>query len=114
MRLRHCSCRLSDGVYLCLFFVFLHRTTLLVNNVKLMSKEIVPTFSADDVHKIKKFCKAHPKVGLRDASVPCPCGRCVSWGGYCLGKPIKIVATEVGGISLDEDIIRDTRLHLRS
>ena len=69
-----------------------------------MSKEIVPTFSADDVHKIKKFCKAHPKVGLCEASVPCLCGG-VFWGGYCLGKPIKIVATEVGGISLDEDII---------
>uniref|UniRef100_A0A8C5C624 DNA replication licensing factor MCM3 n=1 Tax=Gadus morhua TaxID=8049 RepID=A0A8C5C624_GADMO len=55
------------GVYRCLpakqggFTSGTFRTTLLVNNVKLMSKEIVPTFSADDVHKIKKFCKAHPK-----------------------------------------------------
>uniref|UniRef100_A0A8C5ANY5 DNA replication licensing factor MCM3 n=1 Tax=Gadus morhua TaxID=8049 RepID=A0A8C5ANY5_GADMO len=51
------------GVYRCLpakqggFTSGTFRTTLLVNNVKLMSKEIVPTFSADDVHKIKKFCK---------------------------------------------------------
>uniref|UniRef100_A0A672T7Z3 DNA replication licensing factor MCM3 n=1 Tax=Sinocyclocheilus grahami TaxID=75366 RepID=A0A672T7Z3_SINGR len=36
-------------------------TILLANNGKLMSKEIVPTFSADDVAKIKKFCKAHAK-----------------------------------------------------
>uniref|UniRef100_A0A673MTF6 DNA replication licensing factor MCM3 n=1 Tax=Sinocyclocheilus rhinocerous TaxID=307959 RepID=A0A673MTF6_9TELE len=42
------------GVYRCL-------TILLANSVKLMSKEIVPTFSADDVAKIKKFCKAHAK-----------------------------------------------------
>lgn len=42
--------------------VILCRTILLANNVKLMSKEIVLTFSADDVAKIKKFCKAHAKV----------------------------------------------------
>lgn len=42
--------------------VILCRTILLANNVKPMSKEIVPTFSADDVAKIKKFCKAHAKV----------------------------------------------------
>lgn len=39
----------------------------MANHVKLMSKEIVPTFSADDVAKIKKFCKTHSKV--RDAVV---------------------------------------------
>ncbi|KAL2089405.1 hypothetical protein ACEWY4_014093 [Coilia grayii] len=55
------------GVYRCLpakqggFTSGTFRTILLVNNVKLMSKEIVPTFSADDVSKIKKFCKAHSK-----------------------------------------------------
>lgn len=41
------------------------RTILLANNVKLMSKEIVPTFSADDVAKIKKFCKTHSKVSSK-------------------------------------------------
>ncbi|XP_048885700.1 MCM3 minichromosome maintenance deficient 3 (S. cerevisiae), like [Brienomyrus brachyistius] len=55
------------GVYRCLpakqggFTSGTFRTILLVNNVKLMSKEIVPTFSADDISKIKKFCKAHSK-----------------------------------------------------
>ncbi|XP_062412117.1 MCM3 minichromosome maintenance deficient 3 (S. cerevisiae), like isoform X2 [Sardina pilchardus] len=55
------------GVYRCLpakqggFTSGTFRTILLVNNIKLMSKEIVPTFSADDVSKIKKFCKAHSK-----------------------------------------------------
>ncbi|PKU44801.1 maternal dna replication licensing factor mcm3-like isoform x3 [Limosa lapponica baueri] len=36
-------------------------TIMLANNIKLMSKEIAPTFSADDVAKIKKFCKAQTK-----------------------------------------------------
>ncbi|XP_041967540.1 MCM3 minichromosome maintenance deficient 3 (S. cerevisiae), like isoform X2 [Alosa sapidissima] len=55
------------GVYRCLpakqggFTSGTFRTILLVNNIKLMSKEIVPTFSADDISKIKKFCKAHSK-----------------------------------------------------
>ncbi|XP_017312089.1 MCM3 minichromosome maintenance deficient 3 (S. cerevisiae), like isoform X1 [Ictalurus punctatus] len=55
------------GVYRCLpakqggFTSGTFRTILLANNVKLMSKEIVPTFSADDVAKIKKFCKTHSK-----------------------------------------------------
>ncbi|KAK2863971.1 hypothetical protein Q7C36_003125 [Tachysurus vachellii] len=55
------------GVYRCLpakqggFTSGTFRTILLANNVKLMSKEIVPIFSADDVAKIKKFCKTHSK-----------------------------------------------------
>ncbi|XDV41892.1 hypothetical protein PO909_010675, partial [Leuciscus waleckii] len=55
------------GVYRCLpakqggFTSGTFRTIMLANNVKLMSKEIVPTFSADDVAKIKKYCKAHSK-----------------------------------------------------
>ncbi|XP_073667531.1 MCM3 minichromosome maintenance deficient 3 (S. cerevisiae), like [Paramisgurnus dabryanus] len=55
------------GVYRCLpakqggFTSGTFRTIMLANNVKLMSKEIVPTFSADDVAKIKKFCKTHSK-----------------------------------------------------
>ncbi|XP_060772063.1 MCM3 minichromosome maintenance deficient 3 (S. cerevisiae), like [Neoarius graeffei] len=55
------------GVYRCLpakqggFTSGAFRTILLANNVMLMSKEIVPTFSADDVAKIKKFCKTHSK-----------------------------------------------------
>ncbi|KAF5900445.1 maternal DNA replication licensing factor mcm3-like, partial [Clarias magur] len=55
------------GVYRCLpakqggFTSGTFRTILLANNVKLMSKEIVPTFCADDVAKIKKFCKTHSK-----------------------------------------------------
>ncbi|KAG7488408.1 hypothetical protein MATL_G00034210 [Megalops atlanticus] len=55
------------GVYRCLpakqggFTSGTFRTILLANNVKLMSKEIAPTFSADDVGKIKKFCNAHSK-----------------------------------------------------
>ncbi|XP_053323425.1 maternal DNA replication licensing factor mcm3 [Spea bombifrons] len=55
------------GIYRCLpskqggFTSGTFRTILLANNVKLMSKEIAPTFSADDVAKIKKFCKAHSK-----------------------------------------------------
>lgn len=35
---------------------------MLANNVKLMSKETAPTFSAHVVAKIKKFCKAQTKV----------------------------------------------------
>lgn len=38
---------------------------MLANNIKLMSKEIAPTFSADDVAKIKKFCKAQTKVSYK-------------------------------------------------
>ncbi|XP_028817776.1 DNA replication licensing factor MCM3-like [Denticeps clupeoides] len=55
------------GVYRCLpakqggFTTGTFRTILLASNIKLMSKEIVPTFSADDISKIKKFCKAHSK-----------------------------------------------------
>ncbi|KAM6962574.1 DNA replication licensing factor MCM3-like [Aplochiton taeniatus] len=55
------------GVYRCLpakqggFTSGTFRTILLTNNVKLMSKETVPTFSADDINKIKKFAKAHSK-----------------------------------------------------
>ncbi|KAJ8276841.1 hypothetical protein GJAV_G00068510 [Gymnothorax javanicus] len=55
------------GVYRCLpakhggFTSGTFRTIMLANNIKLMSKEIVPNFSADDVSKIKKFCKAHSK-----------------------------------------------------
>nr|CAA72333.1 B24 protein [Triturus carnifex] len=37
------------------------RTIMLANNVKQMSKEMAPTFSADDVAKIKKFCRTHSK-----------------------------------------------------
>ncbi|KYO26165.1 hypothetical protein Y1Q_0003907 [Alligator mississippiensis] len=37
------------------------RTIMLANNIKLMSKEIAPTISADGVTKIKKFCKAQTK-----------------------------------------------------
>ena len=33
------------------------RTILLANNVQLMSKEVSPTFSAEDVAKIKKFSR---------------------------------------------------------
>uniref|UniRef100_A0A8C8F4X0 DNA replication licensing factor MCM3 n=1 Tax=Oncorhynchus tshawytscha TaxID=74940 RepID=A0A8C8F4X0_ONCTS len=55
------------GVYRCLpakqggFTSGTFRTILLANHVKRMSKEIVPTFSAEDINKIKKFCKAHSK-----------------------------------------------------
>ncbi|XP_018603206.1 DNA replication licensing factor MCM3-like isoform X1 [Scleropages formosus] len=55
------------GMYRCLpakqggFTTGTFRTILLANNIKFMSKEIVPTFSAGDVSKIKKFCKAHSK-----------------------------------------------------
>lgn len=38
------------------------RTILLPKNIKLMSKEIAPAFSTDDVAKIKKFCKTQTKV----------------------------------------------------
>ncbi|XP_063779730.1 maternal DNA replication licensing factor mcm3 isoform X1 [Pseudophryne corroboree] len=55
------------GIYRCLpskqggFTSGTFRTILLANNIKAMSKEIAPTFSGDDVAKIKKFCKAHSK-----------------------------------------------------
>ncbi|KAM4705528.1 maternal DNA replication licensing factor mcm3 [Rhinophrynus dorsalis] len=55
------------GIYRCLpskqggFTSGTFRTIMLANNIKLMSKEIAPTFSADDVAKIKKFCRAHSK-----------------------------------------------------
>ncbi|XP_073439830.1 maternal DNA replication licensing factor mcm3 [Dendrobates tinctorius] len=55
------------GVYRCLpskqggFTSGTFRTILLANNIKPMSKEIAPTFSANDVAKIKKFCKVHSK-----------------------------------------------------
>uniref|UniRef100_A0A8C7IGI3 DNA replication licensing factor MCM3 n=1 Tax=Oncorhynchus kisutch TaxID=8019 RepID=A0A8C7IGI3_ONCKI len=51
------------GIYRCLpakqggFTSGTFRTILLANHVKRMSKEIVPTFSAEDINKIKKFCK---------------------------------------------------------
>uniref|UniRef100_A0A6Q2X161 DNA replication licensing factor MCM3 n=1 Tax=Esox lucius TaxID=8010 RepID=A0A6Q2X161_ESOLU len=53
------------GIYRCLpakqggFTSGTFRTILLTNNVKRMSKEMVPAFSAGDINKIKKFCKAH-------------------------------------------------------
>ncbi|KAJ8383580.1 hypothetical protein AAFF_G00219600 [Aldrovandia affinis] len=55
------------GVYRCLpakqggFTSGTFRTVMLANNIKPMSKEIAPSFSADDVGKIKKFCKTHAK-----------------------------------------------------
>ncbi|KAM5157727.1 maternal DNA replication licensing factor mcm3 isoform 1-T1 [Mantella aurantiaca] len=55
------------GIYRCLpskqggYTSGTFRTILLANNIKRMSKEIAPTFSAEDVGKIKKFCKAHSK-----------------------------------------------------
>ncbi|KAM8966436.1 maternal DNA replication licensing factor mcm3 isoform 2-T2 [Pelodytes ibericus] len=55
------------GVYRCLpskqggYTSGTFRTILLANHIKPMSKEIAPTFSADDVAKIKKFCQAHTK-----------------------------------------------------
>ncbi|XP_075126635.1 maternal DNA replication licensing factor mcm3 isoform X2 [Leptodactylus fuscus] len=55
------------GIYRCLpskqggYTSGTFRTILLANNIKLMSKEIAPTFSADDVAKIKKFSKVHSK-----------------------------------------------------
>ncbi|XP_044149844.1 maternal DNA replication licensing factor mcm3 isoform X1 [Bufo gargarizans] len=55
------------GIYRCLpskqggFTSGTFRTILLASNIKRMSKEISPTFSADDVAKIKKFCKVHSK-----------------------------------------------------
>ena len=33
------------------------RTILIANNVQVMSKEVAPTFSANDVSKIKKFSR---------------------------------------------------------
>ncbi|CAB1324023.1 unnamed protein product [Coregonus sp. 'balchen'] len=55
------------GIYRCLpakqggFTSGTFRTILLANHVKRMSKEIVPTFSAEDINKIKKFSKGHSK-----------------------------------------------------
>ncbi|XP_006643273.2 MCM3 minichromosome maintenance deficient 3 (S. cerevisiae), like [Lepisosteus oculatus] len=55
------------GVYRCLpakhggYTSGTFRTTLLANNIKLLSKEMAPTFSADDVGKIKKFSRTHSK-----------------------------------------------------
>ncbi|KAA0708779.1 Maternal DNA replication licensing factor mcm3 [Triplophysa tibetana] len=69
------------GVYRCLpakqggFTTGTFRTILLANHVKLMSKEIVPTFSADDVAKIKKFCKTHSKVRAAVVYVAVQCIR---------------------------------------
>ena len=45
-------------------FVFVCRTILIANNVSLMSKEVAPLFSADDVAKIKKFAKDKKQVGV--------------------------------------------------
>ncbi|XP_056377767.1 maternal DNA replication licensing factor mcm3 isoform X4 [Hyla sarda] len=55
------------GIYRCLpskqggFTSGTFRTIMLANNIKMMSKEIAPTFSADDVAKIKKFCKVNSR-----------------------------------------------------
>ena len=38
------------------------RTILIANNVQLLSKEVSPMFSADDVAKIKKFGKSKSMV----------------------------------------------------
>lgn len=40
-------------------------TMMLANNIKVMSKELAPTFSADDVAKIKKFCRAQTKISYK-------------------------------------------------
>ncbi|KAH9494473.1 Zygotic DNA replication licensing factor mcm3 [Bulinus truncatus] len=51
------------GMYRCLpakkngFTTATFRTVLIANNISLMSKEVAPLFSADDVAKIKKFAK---------------------------------------------------------
>ncbi|MGH0160042.1 UNVERIFIED_CONTAM: hypothetical protein FKN15_059218 [Acipenser sinensis] len=49
------------GIYRCLPAKHGGFTSGTFSYVKLMSKEITPTFSAGDVSKIKKFCKAHSK-----------------------------------------------------
>ncbi|CAH1247849.1 MCM3 [Branchiostoma lanceolatum] len=56
------------GLYRCLpskkggFTSGTFRTIMIANNVKLMSKEVAPSFSADDVAKIKKFSKSKKDV----------------------------------------------------
>ena len=40
------------------------RTILIVNNVKQMSKEVSPEFTADDIAKIKSFSKRKDIVSL--------------------------------------------------
>ncbi|KAI8776701.1 zygotic DNA replication licensing factor mcm3 [Biomphalaria glabrata] len=62
------SCKPGDrvqvvGMYRCLpakkngFTTATFRTVLIANNISLLSKEVAPLFSADDVAKIKKFAK---------------------------------------------------------
>ena len=36
---------------------FFFRTTLIINNVKQMSKEVSPQFTIEDINKIKQFSK---------------------------------------------------------
>jgi hypothetical protein len=39
------------------FFHLLYRTILVANNIQLLRKEAAPTFSAQDISKIKKFSR---------------------------------------------------------
>lgn len=56
LRLRIENSGLSFNSPLCL------RTVLIACNVKQMSKDIQPSFSAEDIAKIKKFSKTRSKV----------------------------------------------------
>ena len=45
-----------------IFTFFFYRTILIANNIKVMTKEITPNFSADDLMKIKKFARSKDQV----------------------------------------------------
>ena len=53
----------------CIRMLFVIRTILIANNVRQMSKEQAPTFTAEDIAKIRKFGRSKD-VSVRHARIP--------------------------------------------
>ena len=78
--------RLSRNSLLC------PRTILIACNVKQMSKDIQPSFSAEDIAKIKKFSKTRSKVWVSFSDLRVR----VDSYGPCLGTAIFELDQEEG------------------
>ena len=78
--------RLSCNSLLC------PRTILIACNVKQMSKDIQPSFSAEDIAKIKKFSKTRSKVWVSFSDLRVR----VDLYGPCLGTAIFELDQEEG------------------
>lgn len=80
------------------------RTVLIACNVKQMSKDIQPSFSAEDIAKIKKFSKTRSKVrcpSFRDWRVEWNWTGCVqAWPSlYWITRKVEVFSSEVFGAS---------------